>query len=83
MCLGLWQWSRRDRGILYEGVFGTRDIGKGPNMTRDTVFDVASMVKVVTSVAGMPLVEAGKLHFERSGTEYRPGAWGTAGPDGV
>ena len=52
-----------DRGILYEGVFGTRDIGKGPNMTRDTVFDVASMVKVVTSVAAMQLVEAGKLRL--------------------
>jgi methyl acetate hydrolase len=40
-----------DNGILYEGVFGTRDLGKGPAMTRDTAFRIASMTKAVTSVA--------------------------------
>jgi CubicO group peptidase (beta-lactamase class C family) len=50
-----------DNGILYEGVFGTRDLGKGPAMTRDTVFRIASMTKAVTSVAAMQLVEQGKL----------------------
>jgi methyl acetate hydrolase len=49
------------KGILYEGVFGTRDLGKGPAMTRDTVFRIASMTKAVTSVAAMQLVEQGKL----------------------
>ena len=34
-----------DNGILYEGVFGTRDLAKGPAMTRDTVFRIASMTK--------------------------------------
>jgi hypothetical protein len=50
-----------DKGILYEGVFGTRDLAKGPAMTRDTVFRIASMTKAVTSVAAMQLVEQGKL----------------------
>ena len=50
-----------DQGILYEGVFGTRDLAKGPAMTRDTVFRIASMTKAVTSVAAMQLVEQGKL----------------------
>src|SRR5262249_42711017 len=47
--------------ILYEGSFGTRRLGHGPAMTRDTVFRVASMIKTITSVAAMQLVEQGKL----------------------
>src|SRR5262245_46036013 len=50
-----------DKGILYEGVFGTRSLAGGPAMTRDTVFRTASMTKAVTSVAAMQLVEQGKL----------------------
>jgi methyl acetate hydrolase len=50
-----------DKGLLYEGVFGTRDLAKGPAMTRDTVFRIASMTKAITSVAAMQLVEQGKL----------------------
>jgi len=50
-----------DKGLVYEGVFGVRDLAKGPAMTRDTVFRIASMTKAVTSVAAMQLVEQGKL----------------------
>jgi methyl acetate hydrolase len=50
-----------DKGIIYEGVFGTRDPASGAPMTRDTVFRIASMTKAVTSVAAMQLVEQGKL----------------------
>jgi methyl acetate hydrolase len=50
-----------DKGLLYEGAFGTRDLVKGPAMTVDTVFRLASMTKAVTSVAAMQLVEQGKL----------------------
>jgi methyl acetate hydrolase len=53
-----------DQGLLYEGAFGTRDLGKGPAMTLDTVFRIASMTKAVTSVAAMQLVEQGKLTLE-------------------
>jgi methyl acetate hydrolase len=53
-----------DKGLIYEGVFGTRDLGKGPAMTRDTVFRIASMTKVVTCVAAMQLVEQGKLTLD-------------------
>src|SRR4051794_28043415 len=53
-----------DRGVVYEGVFGTRDLAKGPAMTRDTVFRIASMTKAVTSVAAMQLVEQGKLQLD-------------------
>jgi len=54
-----------DKGILYEGAFGTRDLGKGPELTLDTIFRLASMTKAVTSVAAMQLVEAGKLQLDQ------------------
>jgi len=54
-----------DKGVLYEGAFGTRDLAKGPAMTLDTVFRLASMTKAVTSVAAMQLVEQGKLQLDQ------------------
>ena len=53
-----------EKGLMYEGVFGTRDLGKGPAMTRDTVFRIASMTKAVTCLAAMQLVEQGKLTLD-------------------
>jgi methyl acetate hydrolase len=53
-----------DHGILYEGIFGKRRLGDGPAMTRDTVFRVASMVKLITSVAALQLVEQNKLSLD-------------------
>ena len=32
-------------GVLYQGAFGKRDIDKGPDMTADSVFWIASMTK--------------------------------------
>jgi methyl acetate hydrolase len=53
-----------DNGIAYEGVFGARRLHDGPAMTRDTVFRIASMVKLITSVAALQLVEQGKLSLD-------------------
>jgi methyl acetate hydrolase len=53
-----------ENGILYEGIFGRRRVGEAPAMTRDTVFRVASMVKVITSVAALQLVEQNKLSLD-------------------
>jgi len=53
-----------DRGVVYEGAFGRRDIAVGPVMTADTIFRIASMTKAVTSVAAMQLVEQGKLALD-------------------
>ena len=53
-----------DKGLLYEGAFGTRVLGNGPPMTLDTVFRIASMTKAITSVAAMQLVEQGKVKLE-------------------
>src|SRR5256886_11608014 len=53
-----------DKGLFYENAFGVRELGKGPDMTLDSVFRIASMTKAVTSTAAMQLVEQGKLKLE-------------------
>jgi CubicO group peptidase (beta-lactamase class C family) len=53
-----------DGGMLYEGAFGRRRLSDGPAMTRDTVFRIASMVKLITSVAALQLVERNKLSLD-------------------
>jgi methyl acetate hydrolase len=53
-----------DRGTLYEGAFGARDLDAGGAMTLDTLFRIASMTKAITSVAAMQLVEAGKIALD-------------------
>jgi CubicO group peptidase (beta-lactamase class C family) len=53
-----------DNGIVYEGIFGKRRLHAAPAMARDTVFRVASMVKLITSVAALQLVEQGKLSLD-------------------
>jgi methyl acetate hydrolase len=50
--------------VIYEGAFGSRHLSQGPAMSRDTVFRIASMIKVVTSVAAMQLVEEGKISLD-------------------
>src|SRR5438874_4742755 len=53
-----------DGGVVYQGAFGKREIGKEPDMTLDTVFWVASMTKAITSVAAMQQVEQGNLQLD-------------------
>ena len=57
--------AANDKGVIYEGAFGTRDLAKGPAMTLDTIFRLASMTKAVTSVAAMQLVEQGRLQLDQ------------------
>jgi methyl acetate hydrolase len=61
-----------DNSILYEGHFGRRRLRDGPAMTRDTVFRVASMVKLITSVAALQLVEQNKLQLDAPVPEIDP-----------
>jgi len=56
--------AANDSGIIYEGVFGSRHLGQEAAMRRDTVFRIASMIKLITSVAAMQLVEQGKLSLD-------------------
>jgi methyl acetate hydrolase len=50
--------------IIYQGAFGKRDLAKDDAMTADSVFWIASMTKAITAVAGMQLVEQGKLSLD-------------------
>src|SRR5579864_9784507 len=61
-----------EHGILYEGIFGSRRLGDGPAMTRDTVFRIASMVKLITSVAALQLVEQNKLSLDAPVPDIEP-----------
>ncbi|HEY7518754.1 MAG TPA: serine hydrolase domain-containing protein [Methylomirabilota bacterium] len=56
--------AANDRGILYEGAFGRRDLTQTAPMTTDTVVWIASMTKAITSAAVMQLVERGKLALD-------------------
>jgi CubicO group peptidase (beta-lactamase class C family) len=58
--------------IVYEGVFGKRRLQAGPAITRDTVFRIASMVKLITSVAALQLVEQGKLSLDAAAPDIEP-----------
>jgi CubicO group peptidase (beta-lactamase class C family) len=64
--------SITSRGRLYSAK-------KGPNLTEDTIFDVASLTKVVaTTPAVMKLVESGKISLSDRLVQYFPEFKGSA-----
>lgn len=61
-----------ERSVVYRGSFGFRD-GKGQaRMSSDTIFRIASMVKLLTSVAAMQMVEQGKLKLDDPAAKIDP-----------
>lgn len=60
------------RGPVYEGAFGTREMGTDAPMTLDTVVWIASMTKAITATAAMQLVEKGKLSLDRPAADAVP-----------
>jgi CubicO group peptidase (beta-lactamase class C family) len=64
--------AANEDGVIYEGIVGKRRVNEGPAMTRDTVFRVASMVKLITSVAALQLVEQGKLALDAPAPNTEP-----------
>jgi methyl acetate hydrolase len=61
-----------DRGIMYEGAFGTRELGTDAAMTPDTIVWIASMTKAITSTAAMQLVERGQLQLDAPAADGVP-----------
>jgi len=61
-----------DRAVIYQGAFGPRCLGMPAKMSTDTVFRIASMVKLLTSVAAMQLVEGGKLSLDEPASNVDP-----------
>ena len=59
-------------GTLYHEAFGKRStLGNAP-MSKDTIFNMASMTKPITSVAIMMLVDEGKLRLDDEVAKYLP-----------
>ena len=61
-----------ERSVVYQGAFGVRDMRTASKMSTDTVFRIASMVKLLTSVAAMQLVESGKLKLDEPAAKIDP-----------
>jgi CubicO group peptidase (beta-lactamase class C family) len=61
-----------DSSVIYEGAFGPRSLGAAAKMSPDTVFRIASMVKPLTSIAAMQLVERGKLGLDEPAEKVDP-----------
>jgi len=58
-----------DKGLVYEGAFGKRELGRDAAMSIDSVVWIASMTKAITGTAAMQLVERGKLSLDRPASE--------------
>jgi methyl acetate hydrolase len=58
--------------VIYEGAAGKRDTVKNIPMTVDSIFRIASMTKPITSVAGMQLVESGRVKLDEPASTYLP-----------
>src|SRR5687768_12765378 len=70
---GIAAMAATDQGVLYEGAFGRRELGKDAAMSLDTVVWIASMTKAITATAAMQLVERGKLSLDSPAREVAPG----------
>jgi CubicO group peptidase (beta-lactamase class C family) len=59
-------------GLLYNQAFGKSSVLRNTAMTKETIFNIASMTKAVTSVAVMQLIEEGKLRLDDPVGKYVP-----------
>ncbi len=58
--------------VLYSGAFGNRDAESNVPLTQDSLFQIASMTKPITSVAALQLVEQGKVKLDEPVEKYLP-----------
>ena len=59
-------------GVLYHEAFGKMSTAKALEMKKDTIFNIASMTKAVTSVGVMMLVDEGKVGLDDEVSKYLP-----------
>ena len=69
---GLVAMAATEHSVIYQGAFGARAIGAAAKMSSDTVFRIASMTKLLTSVAALQLVERGKLKLDEPAGKIDP-----------
>ena len=62
----------RDGKLVYYKAFGFRDKAQNIAMTTDTIFPLASMTKIMASVAALTLTEQGRLPIQAKLTDYFP-----------
>jgi CubicO group peptidase (beta-lactamase class C family) len=65
---------RIERGgnIIYDGIFGLRDVVAQTPMTPDTIFRIYSMTKPIASAAAMMAIEAGQLSLTDPVAKFIP-----------
>jgi methyl acetate hydrolase len=56
--------AANEGAVIFQGAFGFRDMATASRMSIDTIFRIASMVKLLTTVAALQLVERGKLKLD-------------------
>ena len=59
-------------GVLYNEAFGKSSTIRNTAMAKDTIFNMASMTKPITSVAIMMLADEGKLKLDDEVAKYLP-----------
>jgi methyl acetate hydrolase len=59
-------------GVLFHEAAGKQSVTRNVAMAKDTIFNIASMTKPVTSVAIMQLVDEGKLKVDDELAKYLP-----------
>src|SRR3954451_6168272 len=59
-------------GPIYEGAFGPKAVGKPDPVTVDTLYRIASMTKMVTTVAALQLAETGVIDLDDAVGKSRP-----------
>jgi CubicO group peptidase (beta-lactamase class C family) len=64
--------AANETSVVYQGAFGLRSMAGAAPMSTDTVFRIASMVKLLTSVAALQLVEQGKLKLDEPAAGIDP-----------
>ena len=62
----------RDGKLVFMQAYGYRDKAANIPMTTDTIFNIASMTKPMTTVGALSLVEQGKLVIDEPVTKYLP-----------
>jgi CubicO group peptidase (beta-lactamase class C family) len=64
--------AANEASVVYQGAFGLRNLAAAVPMSSDTVFRIASMVKLLTSVAALQLVEQGRLKLDEPAANIDP-----------
>jgi CubicO group peptidase (beta-lactamase class C family) len=64
--------AANETSVVYQGAIGLRNMAAATPMSTDTIFRIASMVKLLTSVAALQLVEQDKLKLDEPAANIDP-----------